>query len=56
MPELKRLRCECGWEVTGAEDDVIPQVIDHGERLHNMQATPDQVRARLETVEQSASS
>jgi predicted small metal-binding protein len=50
MQELKRLRCACGWEVTGTEDDVVPQVIDHGVRLHNMQATREEVLARLEPV------
>jgi len=48
MTELKRLRCACGWEVTGTVDEVVPAVIDHGARLHNMQATRDEVLLRLE--------
>jgi predicted small metal-binding protein len=51
MPEVKRLRCACGWEVTGSEDEVVPQVIEHGERLHNMRATREEVLARLEPVD-----
>jgi predicted small metal-binding protein len=50
MHELKRLRCACGWEATGTEDEVVPQVIDHGARLHNMRATREEVLARLEPV------
>jgi predicted small metal-binding protein len=50
MSMMKRLRCACGWEVTASEDEAIEAVIDHGARLHNMQATREQVLARLETV------
>jgi predicted small metal-binding protein len=43
--ETLTVRCACGWEVTGTEADVVPATIDHGRRLHNMEATPDQVLA-----------
>jgi predicted small metal-binding protein len=56
MSELKRLRCECGWEVTGTAEEVVPQVIEHGERLHNMRATREQVLSRLESIEQTSRS
>ena len=36
-------RCACGWEVTGTEDAVVDATIDHGRRIHNMEATRDQV-------------
>jgi predicted small metal-binding protein len=39
------VRCACGWETTGAEDDVIVATIDHGRRVHNMTATRDEVLA-----------
>ena len=39
------VRCVCGWEVTGSEADVVPATIEHGRRLHNMEATPEQVLA-----------
>jgi predicted small metal-binding protein len=48
---MKRLSCACGWEVTGPEEEVIAAVIEHGEKLHNMRATREEVLARLETVE-----
>lgn len=35
--------CECGWEVTGPLDAVVDATIDHGRRIHNMEATRDQV-------------
>jgi hypothetical protein len=40
-------RCACGWEVTGALDEVVDATIDHGRRIHNMEATRDQVVAVL---------
>ena len=46
-----RSRCECGWEFTGSPDEVVAATIDHGSRVHNMDATPDQVLARAEIVD-----
>jgi len=40
-------RCACGWEVTGPENVVIEATIDHGRRIHHMEATRDEVRAAL---------
>ena len=40
-------RCACGWEVSGSEDVVVDATIDHGRRIHNMEATRDQVLAVL---------
>ena len=40
-------RCACGWEVSGSLDDVVDATIDHGERIHNMVATRDEVVAAL---------
>ena len=40
-------RCACGWEVTGPLDEVVDATIDHGRRIHNMEATRDQVIAAL---------
>jgi predicted small metal-binding protein len=48
---MKRVRCACGWEITGPQDDIVPLVIEHGEKFHNMKATPEQVIATLESVE-----
>ena len=40
-------RCACGWEVTGPLDNVVDATIDHGRRIHNMEATREQVVAAL---------
>ena len=40
-------RCACGWEVTGSEDEVVDATIEHGRRIHNMEATREQVVAAL---------
>ena len=36
-------RCACGWEISGPEDVVVDATIDHGRRIHNMEATREQV-------------
>jgi len=43
--ELITVRCVCGWETTGAEDDVIAATAEHGRRMHNMTPTRDEVLA-----------
>jgi hypothetical protein len=40
-------RCECGWEVSGPLDEVVDATIEHGRRIHNMEASRDQVLAVL---------
>ena len=40
-----RVRCACGWETTGDEDAVVAATQEHGRRLHNMEATREQVVA-----------
>ncbi len=39
------VRCACGWETTGPEEDVVVATIEHGRRVHNMTATRDEVLA-----------
>jgi predicted small metal-binding protein len=43
--ETITIRCVCGWETTGPEEEVVVATIDHGRRLHNMTATRDEVLA-----------
>jgi len=40
-----RIRCACGWETTGTEDEVVAAASEHGERVHNMHATRDEILA-----------
>lgn len=40
-----RVRCVCGWESSGDEAAVVAATQDHGRRLHNMEATRDQILA-----------
>ena len=40
-----QVRCACGWETTGDEDAVVAATQEHGRRLHNMEATREQVVA-----------
>ena len=46
-----RTRCACGWETSGPQDEVVEATIEHGRRLHNMEATPDQVLSLAEDAE-----
>lgn len=46
-PEAATARCACGWESTGPIDVVVTETIDHGQRVHNMVATREEVLARL---------
>ena len=47
-------RCACGWEISGSEDVVVDATIDHGRRIHNMEATREQVQAVLRAGEAGA--
>ena len=40
-------RCACGWEFRGPRDEVVDATIDHGRRIHNMEATRGEVLAAL---------
>jgi predicted small metal-binding protein len=40
-------RCACGWEISGSEAEVVDATIDHGRRIHNMEATREEVLAVL---------
>jgi hypothetical protein len=44
-PRGVRLRCACGWETDGSEEEVIAATEEHGRRVHNMQPTRDEIRA-----------
>jgi predicted GNAT family acetyltransferase len=45
-----RIRCACGWETSGTEDEAAGAAIEHGLRVHNMAATRDQVLATAEPL------
>ncbi len=39
------VRCVCGWQTTGAEEVVIEATREHGQLVHNMTASRDQILA-----------
>jgi predicted small metal-binding protein len=39
MDDSLTVRCACGWETHGSEDEVVAATLEHGERRHNMTAT-----------------
>lgn len=45
MDDQLTVRCACGWETSGSDESVVAATREHGERLHNMRATREQVLA-----------
>jgi predicted small metal-binding protein len=45
--EPMRVRCACGWEATGSEDELIAAATDHGAGRHNMTPTREEVLAMI---------
>jgi hypothetical protein len=43
--ESIRIRCVCGWEASGSEDEVVAATEAHGERVHNMHASRAEILA-----------
>jgi predicted small metal-binding protein len=39
------VRCDCGFEARGTEQQLVPIVQKHGLDAHNMKVTPEQVLA-----------
>jgi hypothetical protein len=48
---LIRTRCVCGWESVGPVDEVVAATLEHGQLIHNMASTREQVLAQAEVVE-----
>lgn len=46
-----RASCACGWETIGDIESTVAATVDHGQRVHNMTATRDQVMAGAEWIE-----
>jgi predicted small metal-binding protein len=47
MTDPMHLRCACGWEARGTEDELITAATDHGEQVHNMRPTREEVLAMV---------
>jgi predicted small metal-binding protein len=48
---LVEVTCRCGWRCRGTEDEVIRQVQEHGRSAHQVETSPDEVRAIWRIVE-----
>lgn len=44
------VRCECGFEIRGTEDQIVPALQKHAGESHNMKVTRDQVLARAQPI------
>ena len=44
------VRCECGWETRGTDDQIIPVLQEHAAQSHNMKVTREQVLARAQPI------
>jgi hypothetical protein len=49
-----RVRCACGWETSGPEDAVVVATAEHGEHVHNMRATREEILAMAVPVDAAA--
>lgn len=45
--EPLHMRCVCGWETRGTEDEVVQAATDHGVKVHNMHPTREEVMAMV---------
>jgi predicted small metal-binding protein len=44
------VRCECGFEVRGSADEIVPALQKHAGESHNMKVTREQVLARAHPI------
>jgi predicted small metal-binding protein len=44
------VRCECGFETRGTEDQIVPALQKHAGESHNMKVTREQVLARAQPI------
>jgi predicted small metal-binding protein len=44
------VRCECGFEVRGSEEEIVPALQKHAGESHNMKVTREQVLARARPI------
>jgi len=42
--------CECGYEVRGTADEIVPALQKHAGESHNMKVTREQVLARAHPI------
>lgn len=49
--ERLRVRCACGWEAAGTRADVIAVTRDHGRRIHNMEASDEEIVAMATPID-----
>ncbi len=43
--EDKKVSCDCGWSITGPDDEIVEAVQEHGRAAHNMEVTAEQALA-----------
>jgi predicted small metal-binding protein len=48
-PQLA-VQCECGFEVRGSADEIVPALQKHAGESHNMKVTREQVLARAHPI------
>jgi len=44
------VRCDCGWEARGSENEVVEAATEHGRVAHNMAASREQILAMARPV------
>jgi len=44
------VRCECGYEAKGDEDEVVALISEHAFEMHNMRTSREEVLSRAESA------
>jgi predicted small metal-binding protein len=44
----RAVRCDCGWQAEGDDDELVAAVQEHGRTVHNMGVTREQALAMAE--------
>lgn len=53
-PDALTVRCVCGWQTTGTEDEVVAATEEHSRRMHNMRPTREKVLAMAVAPEETS--
>jgi predicted small metal-binding protein len=48
--EILVARCGCGWEFQGSENEVVAATQEHAGRVHNMDASREDILAQAERL------
>lgn len=45
------VRCDCGWEARGPEDELVRRIQEHAREVHGLEVTREQALAQARPAE-----